>query len=373
MDAAPRLLVRLIGLLLCLPGIAPARAGAASASAVTSASPASAMRWIPGGTFIMGSEAAGAMPNEGPPHQVSVDGFWMAAHPVTNAEFARFVAATGYVTEAERAVDWEEMKKQVPPDTPRPAPEVLAPGALVFTPPDHPVPLDDLNRWWTWTNGADWRHPEGPTSSLDGRENHPVVQVSWNDANAYAQWAGARLPTEAEWEYAAHGGRYDTRYYWGDTLPQSDGKYPTNTYTGRFPYDDTAADGFAGTSPVEAFPPNDYGLYDMAGNVWNWCSDLYRADTFALQAGQPELCSNPVGPDMSIPEFPVIGDPSPPSVPGAVRRVTKGGSFLCNADYCESYRPSARRGTSPDTGSGHVGFRIVSDAPPPPAASMMVR
>lgn len=338
--------------------IYPATAAAAPAPSTV------AMRWIPGGTFTMGSEAAGAMANEAPAHTVSVSGFWMDAHPVTNAEFARFVAATGYVTIAERPVDWEEMKKQVPPGTPKPPDADLAPGSLVFTPPDHPVPLDDLGRWWTWTSGADWRHPEGPGSSITGRDDHPVVQVAWDDAVAYANWIGKRLPTEAEWEYAAHGGRYETRYYWGDTLG-ADGVYEANTYTGRFPYDNTAADGFPGTSPVDAFPPNGYGLYDMAGNVWNWCSDLYRADTFALRAGQPELCGDPAGPDMTVPEYPVIGDPSPPTAPGAVRRVTKGGSFLCHADYCESYRPSARRGISPDTGSGHVGFRLVLDAPPP--------
>lgn len=320
------------------------------------------MAWIPGGTFIMGSEAPGAMANEAPAHPVTVSSFWMDIHPVTNAEFAAFVAATGYLTMAERPVDWELIKLQAPPGTPKPPDEVLAPGSLVFTPPDHPVPLDNLARWWSWTNGADWRHPEGPGSNIDGRENHPVVQVSWDDAAAYAAWAGKRLPTEAEWEYAAHGGRYDRRYYWGDELVVED-QYQANTYTGRFPYDNTAADGFPGTSPVDAFPPNGYGLYDMAGNVWNWCSDIYRADTFALRAGQPELCGDPTGPDMNMPEFPVIGDPSPPSAPGVIRRVSKGGSFLCHKDYCESYRPAARRGTPPDTGSGHVGFRLAMDAP----------
>jgi sulfatase modifying factor 1 len=322
------------------------------------------MKWIPGGAYEMGSESPGAMVNEAPAHDVTIDGFWLDAHPVTNADFARFAAATGYLTIAERAVDWEEMKKQMPPGTPKPPAEVLAPGSLVFTPPDRPVPLDNLNRWWSWVTKADWRHPEGPDSSIEGREDHPVVHIAWDDAVAYATWADKRLPTEAEWEFAAHGGNHESRYYWGEALVTA-GKYQANTYTGRFPHHNTAADGYPGTSPVDAFPPNGYGLYDMAGNVWNWCSDIYRADTFAHRAGQPEFCHDPTGPDLNVPEIPVRGDPSPPSVPGALRRVTKGGSFLCHADYCESYRPSARRGIPPDTGSGHVGFRLALDAPPP--------
>lgn len=324
------------------------------------------MARIPGGEFTMGSEAAGAFPNERPAHTVTVRAFFMDTHPVTNAEFAKFVAATGYRTTAEKPVDWEEMKKEVPPGTPKPPDEALRPGSLVFVAPDRPVPKNDLSAWWVWTNGADWRHPEGPGSTLAGRENHPVVQVSWHDAVAYAKWAGKRLPTEAEWEFAAHGGT-TTRYWWGDTLLVK-GRHMANTFQGDFPTRNTAEDGFRGTSPVDAFPENGYGLHDMAGNVWNWCSDIYRADAFALRAGHGELCGNPSGPDLGQPERPVPGDPSPPDVPGQLRRVTKGGSFLCHVSYCESYRPSARRGVPPDTGSSHTGFRCVADIPEAPAA-----
>ncbi len=311
----------------------------------------------------MGTDDPNSFPNEGPAHEVSLHGYWMDVHTVTNAEFAKFVAATGYVTVAEKPVDWEELKKQVPPDTPKPPDESLQPGALVFSPPDHAVPLDDMAGWWRWVNGADWRHPEGPGSSIANRQNHPVVQIAWIDAVAYAKWAGKRLPTEAEWEFAAHGGA-TTRYWWGSEITAG-GKYMANTFQGDFPYHNTAEDGYAGTSPVDAFPANGYGLHDMAGNVWNWCSDIYRADTFAQRAGQKELCGNPSGPDLSFAERPVRGDPSPAAVPGQIRHVVKGGSFLCHISYCESYRPTARRGVPPDTGSAHTGFRCVMDAPAP--------
>jgi formylglycine-generating enzyme required for sulfatase activity len=214
---------------------------------------------------------------------------------------------------------------------------MLRPGALVFTPPDHPVDLRQLANWWTWTVGACWRHPAGPTSNIDGRDSLPVVQVSWEDAAAYAAWAGKRLPTEAEWEYAAHGGT-STRFYWGDTF---DVRY-ANTFTGRFPYQDTGADGFAGLAPVASFQPNGYGLYDMAGNVWNWCSDLYHDQA---SAGDYSGCCG-----------------AAPSASGVTVRVIKGGSYLCSADYCESYRPTARRGTPSDTGTSHIGFRCALSA-----------
>ncbi len=310
------------------------------------------MVWIPAGEFTMGTNDATAQPNEGPAHRVRVDGFWMDATDVTNAEFAQFVAATGYVTTAERKPDWNELKKQLPPGTPKPDDSVLVPGSLVFTPPDHPVPLDDMSAWWTWTPGASWRHPEGPGSETKGRENYPVVQVTWDDAAAYAQWAGKRLPTEAEWEYAARGGLEGKRYPWGDEF-RPGGKYMANTWTGEFPYRNTAADGYAGTSPVKSFPPNGYGLYDMVGNVWQWCADFYRADAF-VQCSGASCCLNPKGP----------ADTFNPTrdVPGSVEHVTKGGSFLCNASYCESYRPSARRGVPPDTSTAHIGFRCVKSA-----------
>jgi sulfatase modifying factor 1 len=326
------------------------------------APPPAGMVLVPGGEFTMGSDAPEALPNERPAHRVSVAPFFLDVFPVTNADFAAFVEATGYVTVAERTIDWEEMKKQVPPGTPKPATEMLAPGSLVFQPPPGPVDLRDMSQWWVWTPGASWRHPEGPGSSLQGRENHPVVQVAFADAAAYAAWAGRRLPTEAEWEFAARGGLEQARYPWGDE-ERPGGKIMLNRWTGDFPYRNDEADGFAGTSPVGSYPPNSHGLYDMAGNVWNWCSDLYRADTFRRRADDPQACCDPRGPLHADGETIIPGDPSPPTMPGAERRVTKGGSFLCHPSYCESYRPSARRGTPPDTGTSHIGFRCAADAP----------
>ncbi len=298
----------------------------------------------------MGTDDAAGMPNERPAHRVRVASFWMDEHPVTNAEFVRFVEATGYVTTAERSPDWEELRKSLPPGTPKPTPDQLAPGAVVFSPPTEPVPLDDLSQWWRWVPGASWRQPEGPGSTIRSRERHPVVQVSWDDAKAYAAWAGKRLPTEAEWEYAARGGLEGRRYTWGDEFRPT-GRHLANTFQGAFPHQGRPEDGFAGTSPVGSFPANGYGLIDMAGNVWQWTSDYYRADEFARRASQG-ICDNPKGPSSTY----------DPEDPYSVRRVIKGGSYLCHVSYCASYRPSARRGTSPDTGSSHVGFRLVRDA-----------
>ncbi len=286
----------------------------------------SGMRWIPAGEFAMGSDDEHSMPNERPAHRVQVDGFWIDEHPVTNEAFRRFVDATGYVTTAERVPDWEELKQQLPPGTPKPDPSVLVAGSAVFTPPSGPVPLDDVSAWWRWTPGASWRQPEGPGSSVDERADHPVVHVSWDDAAAYADWAGKVLPTEAEWEFAARGGLEGKRFSWGDES-QPAGRHMANSFQGDFPHRQVAADGFARTSPVRSFPANGYGLYDTAGNVWQWTADWYR----------------------SVGE----GDSA------AQLRVIKGGSFLCHESYCESYRPSARRGAPPDTGSSHVGFRLV--------------
>ena len=307
------------------------------------------MVWIPPATFEMGSNAPRTMRNEQPVHQVTLDGFWIDAHEVTNDEFARYVAATGYVTTAERKPEWEELKKTLPPDSEKPADAKLVPGALVFVPPDRPVPLDGV-AWWQWVAGASWKHPEGPASDLKGRGDHPVVQVSWDDATAYAKWAGKRLPTEAEWECAARGGLANKRFSWGDEPPNPD--HPrANIWDGTFPTENTKRDGFVRTSPVKSFSPNAFGLYDTAGNVWEWCSDWYRADAYANT--ERGVAANPAGPLKSF-------DPDDPYAP---KRVTRGGSFLCHESYCESYRPSARRGTAPDTGLSHVGFRCAQSGP----------
>jgi len=323
----------------------------------------SGMVLIPGGEFTMGSDAPDAYPNERPAHRVKVAPFFLDTHDVTNADFAAFVKATGYVTIAERPVDWEEMKTQVPPGTPKPPADVLAPGSLVFRQTKGPVDLRDMSAWWHWTNGASWLHPDGPGSTITGKENHPVVQIAWKDASAYAAWAGKRLPTEAEWEFAAAGGKSGNRYPWGNEERPA-GKFMLNRWTGHFPDLNDELDRFAGTSPVGSFPANGYGLYDMGGNVWNWCSDIYRADTFAERTTSQGVCCDPSGPTSPLGEKMMPGDPSPPDVPGIERRVIKGGSFLCHPDYCESYRITARRGSPPDTGTSHISFRCAKDAPP---------
>lgn len=314
------------------------------------------MVWIPGGEFMMGSESKLAQANERPAHKMRVHGFWMAEHHVTNAEFAAFVGATGYVTTAEQAPEWETLRVQLPPGTPRPPAGVLVAGALVFVGTDKPVSLQDYAQWWRFVPGADWRHPQGPASSIAGKESHPVVQVSYEDAQAYAKWKGQRLPTEAEWEFAARGGLDQATYAWGnDFAPQ--GKQMSNVWQGQqtqaFPVVNPKAGGASGTSPAGTFPPNGYGLSDMTGNAWQWVADWYRADAFALAVagGKP----NAQGPADSF-------DPSEPGTPvNAPRRVIRGGSFLCNESYCLSYRPSARRGTDPYSSMSHLGFRLVAD------------
>ena len=333
--------------------------------------PTESMVWIPGGTFEMGTDDPAAPPRERPAHRVRLDGFWMDAAPVTNSQFRAFVEATGYLTIAERAIDWNELKKQLPPGTPKPADELLQPGSLVFTPPDHPVDLSEMGHWWTWTVGASWKHPQGAGSTIEGKDNYPVVHIAWDDAVAFSKWAGKRLPTEAEWEYAARGGETKNfRYWWGDTLRPAAGAHAgrlmCNIFTGEFPHHNTAEDGYEQLSPIDAFPKNGFGLYDMAGNVWQWTADLYRADAHALSfvsaaKTSSGCCFNPTGPTESF-------DPTRP-IPGAMERVIKSGSFLCHESYCESYRPTARRGTPPDTGSSHVGFRCVKDAKAPASES----
>ncbi len=303
---------------------------------------------IKGGTFTMGTDDPKSFSNERPAHAVRVNDFMMDVHEVTNKEYAQFVKATGYKTVAERELNWDELKSQLPPGTPKPADAILQPGSMVFTPPKQAVPLDDVSKWWVWVIGANWQHPEGPGSNLTGRENHPVVHIAFEDAEAYAKWAGKRLPTEAEWEYASKGGKTG-RYSWGDEDPEKNMKL-ANIWQGHFPDGNTKADGYERTAPVKSFAPNGYGLYDMAGNVWEWCSDWYHDRAYNM-IDQNTITDNPQGPDKSFDA----------NEPYAHKRVTKGGSFLCHVSYCESYRPSARRGTSYDSGLSHIGFRCVKD------------
>ncbi len=295
------------------------------------------MVWIPGGQFWMGGQDA-RMPDAQPVHPVRVDGFWMDRTEVTNEQFERFVNATGYVTVAERKPRAEDFPG-VPPDK-------LVPGSIVFVSPTVEVPLEDYRTRFQWTPGANWRHPEGPGSNLIGREKHPVVQVCWDDAVAYAKWAHKRLPTEAEWEFAARGGLDRKRYCWGDEL-NPDGRWMANIWQGRFPNENTAEDGFKGTAPVGSFPPNGFGLYDMAGNAWEWCADWYRPDYYLHSP-----FDNPKGPP----------DSYDPVEPGISKRVQRGGSFLCSDLYCVRYLPGARGKGAPDSACTHIGFRCVRSA-----------
>jgi len=316
------------------------------------------MVWVPPGRFTMGWDGPEGRFDERPSHAVEMKGFWIDRTEVTNAQFRRFVEATGYVTTAERAPRWEDLRAQLPPGTPPPAPEDLVPGSLVFTPPTHGVHLDDMTQWWSWVPGACWRHPEGPGSDLEGRTNHPVVQVSWYDATAYADWAGKRLPTEAEWERAARFDHDGQPYVWGKSF-QPTGEPMANVWQGRFPDQNSALDGYARSAPVGSFPPNALGLFDMAGNVWEWTMDQFRPDTYSkrLEALEPGgHCSNPLGPSTTA-------DPRNPYAPDS--RVQKGGSFLCHESYCSSYRPSAKMASTPDSGMSHLGFRCVRDGDPP--------
>jgi formylglycine-generating enzyme len=307
---------------------------AAQAAPATAATPPG-MVWVPGGTFWMGSNDG--PPDEAPSHAVSVPGFFMDATEVTNDEFARFVRETAYVTVAEKAPRAE--------DFPGVPPEKLVAGAAVFSPPSGEVPLDNHFAWWEYRPGANWLHPEGPGSDLRGRGKHPVVHVCWDDAMAYARWAGKRLPTEAEWEYAARGGLDRQPYIWGMDITPA-GQHRANIWQGKFPNENLCGDGFRGTAPVSTYPPNGYGLYDMAGNVWEWCQDWYRPDFYPASPRE-----NPAGPTDSY-------DPQEPGVP---KRVIRGGSFLCSDLYCIGYRPAARMKSSPDTGLSHTGFRCVRD------------
>lgn len=302
----------------------------------------SGMRRIPGGAFQMGSDAH--YPEERPAHRVVVDSFWMDATTVTNAQFAAFAAATGYVTVAERPLD--------PAQYPGAQPELLVPGALVFHMTDGPVDTRDISHWWRWTPGAQWRHPHGPGSDLSGIDTHPVVHVAFEDAEAYAAWAGKALPTEAEWEFAARGGLEGAEFVWGDELAPG-GTHLANTWQGPFPWRNFETDGFAGTAPVASYPANGYGLYDMAGNVWQWTTDWFTA---RHEADPNKPCCAPLNP--RGPAMEASYDPRQPTI-RIPRRVVKGGSFLCAPSYCRRYRPAARHAQMVDTGMSHIGFRCI--------------
>jgi formylglycine-generating enzyme required for sulfatase activity len=309
------------------------------------------MCWIPGGTFLMGSSSSFSRNDEKPVHEVTIDGFWMDEAEVTNAQFQEFVKATGYITTAETIPNLEELMSQLPPGTDPPPKETLVAGSIVFQPDNDQTPLDRPDLWWKWSPGADWQHPEGPGSNIKGKADHPVVHVSWYDANAYAEWAGKLLPSEAQWEFAARGGVAQATYVWGEEPPDQASAARANIFQGSFPNHNTITDGFASTAPVRSFAPNAYQLYDMSGNVWEWCSDWYRYDQYYLQ--KIEGTENPKGPRKSY-------DPDEPTVP---KRISRGGSYLCHESYCIGYRPSARMKSSPDSSHCHTGFRCIMTAP----------
>ncbi len=309
------------------------------------------MVWIPGGEFTQGAvkQDKMAMAHEKPAHKVKVSGFFMDETEVTNAQFAKFVKETGYITVSERAIDWEEMKTQVPEGTPKPHDSILQPGSLTFKKTKSSVPnLYDFSQWWNWTIGANWKHPNGPGSSIKGKDNEPVVQVAYEDALAYCQWAGRRLPTEAEWERAARGNKTESIYFWGDD--DSGLSQRANTWEGEFPVTNTKADGFEQRAKVKSYPPNDFGLYDMAGNVWEWTSDWYNTNYYKELGDMNGPVVNPQGAATAY----------NPNMPYAKEKVMKGGSFLCNASYCASYRISSRMASSLDSSLEHLGFRTVA-------------
>jgi formylglycine-generating enzyme required for sulfatase activity len=318
------------------------------------------MVWIPGGEFSMGSDAAcdslcdlpGLGNDARPIHRVYVDGFWMDATEVTNERFDAFVRATGYVTIAERTPTQEDY-----PGAPK---ENLVAGSVVFAPSSGPIALDDHYRWWRYQHGASWRHPTGPGSDLRGLEKHPVVHVAFPDAEAYAQWTGKRLPTEAEWEFAARGAEAGRLYPWGDEL-RPGGRWMANIYQGPFPLEggDTGADGFQGTAPVARYPANAYGLFDVSGNVWEWCRDWYRHDHYETLAAGGGIARNPQGPDTSL----------DPAEPRERKRVHRGGSFLCTDQYCTRYMIGTRGKGEVLTGTNHLGFRCVKSAGPAPPST----
>lgn len=308
------------------------------------------MVWIPGGIFKQGAvpQDNEAMHHEKPAHEVAVDGFFMDTTLVTNTKFSKFVEETSYVTIAERKPDWEELKKQLPEGTPKPPDSIMQPGSLVFKKTKSSVPnLYDFSQWWTWSIGANWKNPEGPGSSIKGKDNHPVVHISYEDALAYCKWANRRLPTEAEWEYAARAGQANKTFFWGNDVNELS-KY-ANTWEGEFPVGNTKVDGFEGSSPVASFPANSFNLYDMSGNVWEWTNDWYNPKYYQ-ELMSKGMTRNPKG----------SSQPFNPTNPYAKEKVIRGGSFLCSDSYCASYRISARMASTMDSSMGHLGFRTVA-------------
>jgi len=308
------------------------------------------MVWISGKAFLKGAvpHDSLAMPNERPAHKVVVDGFFMDVYEVTNAAFKKFVDATNYKTIAERPINWDEMKKQLPPGAPKPHDSIMQPGSLVFKKAKSSLTnLYDFSQWWEWKIGANWKHPKGPESTIEGKENHPVVHIAYEDAQAYCAWAGRRLPTEAEWELAARGRLENTTYSWGNEASKL--AHMANSWEGEFPVSNTLKDAYEGAAPIGSYPANSAGLYDLAGNVWEWTSDWYNSRYYTNAAGAGTVLYNPQGAAKAFNR----------QHPYAQEKIIKGGSFLCNEAYCANYRISARMGTSTDSSQEHLGFRTV--------------
>ena len=312
--------------------------------------PIKGMVWIPGGIFKQGAVTGDemALAHEKPQHFVEISGFYMDISEVTNQQFAEFINETSYVTTAERPVDWEELKKQLPDGVTKPHDSVLQPGSLLFKKTQSSVPnFYDFSQWWRWTNGVNWKHPYGPESSIEGKEKYPVIHVSYEDVLAYCKWRGHRLPTEAEWEFAARASNADAIHFWGNDT-ESLSKY-VNSWDGEFPVQNTLQDGFERIAPVKSFPPNDFGLFDMSGNVWEWTSDWYNINYYSELASKKDIVKDPTG----------AKSPFNPNNSKLKERVIKGGSFLCSAAYCASYRISARMASDPESSHEHLGFRTV--------------
>ncbi|SVA79853.1 uncharacterized protein METZ01_LOCUS132707 [marine metagenome] len=308
------------------------------------------MVWIPGGSFYQGALVNDtlALLHEKPRHLVHIDGFYMDISPVTNKEFKNFVKETGYITTAERDVNWGELARQLPPGTDKPHDSLLKAGSLIFSKTKKPITdFGDFSQWWKWKIGANWKKPRGD-NDISGKDNYPVVHISYEDALAYCKWADKRLPTEAEWEYAARANRDDAIYYWGNDHDSL--KYKANTWEGQFPFENSKIDGYENLAPIKSFPANDFGLYGMSGNVWEWTSDWYNVNYYKDLLEDKAACHNPKGATHAF---------NPNNI-YAQEKVIKGGSFLCNINYCISYRISAKMSSTPDTSLEHLGFRAVA-------------